>query len=121
MVVIVSDLFDDLEAITTSIMTLKHAGHELIVFQICDRDECEFPFNELVQFVDYESGDQLTLDAEVYRSRYLRQFDQFVDEVRRTCQRASVDFLRVITDQSFDQVIGEMLSIRSRSGSSIGY
>ena len=115
LVVLVSDLFDEINSLLSSILNLQQLGHELIVIQICDPDEIEFPFGRRTQFCDCEGASELTIDAQVCRRGYLEQFDQFVKSIRKTLQRESIDFVQVVTDQNMGAVISKFLVARQRS------
>lgn len=114
LVVIVSDLFDELTDIKRSLLGLKQFGHEVIVIQVCDRDEMNFPFDERSRFFDVEHETESLLDAQVQRKIYLQNFNAFVNEIATTCRAQSVDFLQVVTDESLDQSISSFLVSRSR-------
>ncbi len=114
LVVIVSDLFDDLDVVTSSVLNLQHQGHELVVLQICDRDELDFPFERMTRFRDAESGAALTLDAQAIRKRYRDEFQRFTDSIRAQCQRHCIDFVQVVTDQDLGDVLSRFLVFRHR-------
>ena len=48
--VLISDFFDEEEAVMEGIQHLRFGGHEVIVFHTLDPFELEFPFNGLVEF-----------------------------------------------------------------------
>ena len=54
MLVIVSDLFTDLEAVYDGLNRLRFLGHEVLVMQVLDRDELELPFDGPTIFHDIE-------------------------------------------------------------------
>ena len=48
--ILISDFFDEEEEVMEGIQHLRFGGHEVIVFQVLDPHELEFPFNGLVEF-----------------------------------------------------------------------
>ncbi len=52
---IISDLFDDTAELVRILKLLRGARHDVVVFQVWDRDELEFPFNDTVEFNNLES------------------------------------------------------------------
>ena len=52
----VSDLYDEDEAVAQALQRAAHAGHEVVVFHVLSRDEIEIPFNGDVELVDLETG-----------------------------------------------------------------
>ena len=49
-IAIISDFFADLEQIRAALARVKHAGHDLIAFQILDKAETEFRFRDALPF-----------------------------------------------------------------------
>ena len=46
LIIVISDLMDDIHSIINGLRHLRHKGHEVIVFHILDDDELSFNFNE---------------------------------------------------------------------------
>src|SRR6185295_12262044 len=46
LVIIISDLLTDLDALYRGLGRLQHHGHEVLIFQVLDRDEIELPFDD---------------------------------------------------------------------------
>ena len=51
-----SDLLEPSEEVALGFKQLRFHGHEVIIFQVLDRDETEFPFTESRLFEDLETG-----------------------------------------------------------------
>src|SRR5512135_2995067 len=51
-----SDLLEPSEEVAMGFKQLRFQGHEVIVFQVLDRDELDFPFKESKLFEDMETG-----------------------------------------------------------------
>jgi uncharacterized protein (DUF58 family) len=50
LLIILSDLFGDVTALLKALAHFRHARHEILVFQIWDPDELQFPFKSWTQF-----------------------------------------------------------------------
>src|SRR5260221_13548500 len=50
LIIVISDLFGPPEEALLGLRHFRHRKHEGIVFQILDRDEIEFPFDDLTRF-----------------------------------------------------------------------
>src|ERR1041385_3130436 len=59
LVVILSDFFDDLDAIQQGLRHLRYKKHELMVFQVLDPTEVEFPFEDVTLFKGLEGLGEL--------------------------------------------------------------
>ena len=114
LVVIVSDFFDDSRDITLALNHFAHKKHEVVVFQILDRREAEFPFKDLTRFESLE-GDQIVMTDPIrLRREYLRQFNEHQNRIRKTCHQLRVDFVQMFTDEPFERAMAKYLAGRLR-------
>ncbi|MGH7506801.1 MAG: DUF58 domain-containing protein, partial [Longimicrobiales bacterium] len=68
--VLVSDFYDEPEAVVEAVAPLRYRGHDVIVFHVLDPAELEFPFEEAGSFEDLESGERIPIVPETQRARY---------------------------------------------------
>jgi len=73
-----SDLLEPSEEVANGFKQLRFQGHEVIVFQVLDRDEVEFPFRETRVFVDLETGARRVVSPEAVREKYQQRFKAFM-------------------------------------------
>jgi len=73
-----SDLLEPSEEVAIGFKQLRFQGHEVIVFQVLDRDEVEFPFRETRVFVDLETGARRVVSPEAVREKYQQRFKAFM-------------------------------------------
>ncbi|HEM49406.1 MAG TPA: DUF58 domain-containing protein, partial [Caldithrix sp.] len=59
LIILISDLLDDPQALLNGLKHFRHNKHEILVFHIIDRKELEFDFSGDVLFEDIESNDKL--------------------------------------------------------------
>jgi uncharacterized protein (DUF58 family) len=115
LVIILSDFFDDLDALTRALRRLRHRKHEVILFQVLSPDELEFPFSRLTRFRNVERpGDEQTVDARRMREEYLRNFGEFREQLQRRAGNMQVDYHVLRTDQPVDRALGHYLARRRR-------
>ena len=119
LLVVVSDFFGDAESLESSLTDLRQFGHEVILFQTCDRDEAEFPFDQFTEFKGMESAEQITLDANVFRQGYLEKFTAAQQRLQEFCQRSAIDFSSLVTDESLGSSLGHFLTVRGLPESGI--
>ena len=106
MVMIFSDLLDDAgeDRVLDALSHLRYRGHEVIVFQIFDANEVNFPFTELMRFDDIEGLNQsVTADAPAIRSAYLAELKAFKQRYTDECVKRHIDFVPVDTSATFDK------------------
>src|SRR5438132_4992889 len=66
-----SDLLEPSEEVALGFKQLRFHGHEVIIFQVLDRDEIEFPFSEAKVFEDLETGTRRLVSPTAVREKYL--------------------------------------------------
>lgn len=115
--VIISDLFGDVSELLRALAHFRHAHHEIIVFQIWDRDELDFPFKSWTQFEGLEpSGGKHMLDPVLLREAYLANLAKFREELSRGCNRHKIDLVPFTTDQPYSEALAAYLSRRRGRG-----
>ena len=114
MVILCSDLFGDVEETLRGLQQLRQRGHDVLVFQVLDQDELEFPFEGATRFEDLETEIDLNCNPKALRDGYLEELHSFLDALRRGCARNSVDYSLVSTQDSLDAVLSSFLTRRTR-------
>jgi uncharacterized protein (DUF58 family) len=114
-VILISDLFDEEQKILDGIQHLRFGGHEVIVFQVLDPDEIEFPFKGLVEFEGLEGLGKLVTRPTDIRKSYLNEMQAFRDRIRQGCERNSTHYLLVNTAHPLHEVLSGYLARRRKS------
>jgi uncharacterized protein (DUF58 family) len=114
MVVLISDFFDDMDAITRGLDQLRFRRHEVLAFQIWDPWERSLPLDGNICFTDMETRSQITTHAEGVREGYLKVVDGWREELQRECLNRGVDRLELTTADMMDQALVDYLVRRSR-------
>jgi uncharacterized protein (DUF58 family) len=117
LIIIISDLFGSPEEALMGLRHFRHRRHEVIVFQILDRHEIDFPFEELTRFDGLEDEPHVLVDPQAVRTAYLREFGLFTEALERGCREIDIDLVRMPTDQPIDHLLSSYLAARARPGS----
>mgnify|MGYP001348819476 CR=1 FL=1 len=96
-IALISDLFVDVQDIRDAFAQLKHAGHDLIVFQVLDRAEEEFGFTDAVPFEGLEGEPTLRVDPRALRKAYLEVFREHNEAVQRLVRGMGFDYQKLNT------------------------
>jgi uncharacterized protein (DUF58 family) len=115
MVVLISDLLDDPEAIIRGLKHFQYRGSDVLVFQILDPDELEFPFDRATRFEDLETSEEVMAVPGLVRSHYLEQLSALIDRYRRELGAARIDYQLLSTKQPLEMALLAYLSTRSRT------
>jgi uncharacterized protein (DUF58 family) len=111
-IVVLSDCFDELDDILAGLKHLRHKRHEVVVMQVLDRAELEFPFQEATLFRGLEAWPELLTDPRSLRDGYLEQVQTFITELQRNCLMQNIDYIQLPTDASLGIVLASYLARR---------
>ncbi len=111
---LISDLYDEPEAIVRAVSALKSRGNDVIVFQILDPAELNFPFEEAAHFEDLESGERIPVVPERQREQYRALMDEHLGELSRLLVENQMDYYLFDTSQPLDYALFKYLSRRER-------
>jgi len=118
LIVLVSDLLAPREGLFKGLQLLRNRGHEVAVLHVLDDQELDFDYNGTTKFEGLEALGELTCDPRSLRDGYLAAVRAFVDEIRRKCAGAQIDYQTIRTSEKFDAVIAQFVHNRlgQRSG-----
>ncbi|HSU54365.1 MAG TPA: DUF58 domain-containing protein [Candidatus Dormibacteraeota bacterium] len=109
-----SDLLEPSEDVALGFKQLRFHGHEVLVFQVLDRNEIEFPFTEPKVFQDLESGSRRIVTPAAVREKYLTRFDQFMAGYRDLFRSLEMSHCLVRTDANPWHALAHFLAERRR-------
>jgi uncharacterized protein (DUF58 family) len=112
MIILISDLFVDRDALFRGLEMLRHGRHDLLLFHVMDDDELVFPFTGTTRFEGMEELDQLVCDPRALRDNYLEVVEEYLTEVRRGCARRNIDYQLVHTKEYLDAALSKFLHHR---------
>lgn len=115
LVVIISDLFDDLPPIIRGLDHLRFRNHEVLMFHLFDPWERRMPLDGNIRFRDLETGQEITTQAEGIRDEYQQRVEAWCAEIERECLNRGIDRLELTTDQPLDKALLDYLVQRSRA------
>jgi uncharacterized protein (DUF58 family) len=109
-----SDLLEPSEDVALGFKQLRFHGHEVIIFQILDRDELEFPFQDPKVFEDLESGARRAVNPQAAREKYLSRFNAFMAAYKELFRSLEMAHCLVRTDQNPWHALALFLAERKR-------
>ena len=112
-VVLLSDLFDDVPAMLAGLAHLRHRRHEVIVLHVLDPAELEFSFQQPTLFQGLEQLPQAMVEPRAVRAAYLDEFGKFLRAVKMGCRMHRIDYVLLRTDQSLEVVLSSYLAARA--------
>ncbi len=116
MIVLISDLLDEPEAILKGLRHFRFKGNDVIVFHILDRAELDLPFDGNTLFEDLEdTALTVVADPRSIRNAYRAVIEEFTGKIRKLCHDQSIDYQLISTSTPLDQALTSYLSWRGRT------
>jgi uncharacterized protein (DUF58 family) len=115
-VVLISDLFADVDDVMAGLDHLKFDGHNVVVVQPLDAYEIEFPFKGTWRFEGLEGEEPLTSEAERLKESYLAGLNKFLDELNTRCMGSHIDYTLTNTKRPLDVLLREIILKRENPG-----
>lgn len=112
-VVIISDLLGDVDALASGLKHLRHQKQEVVVLHLLDPAEQEFPFRQTTSFRGLEAMPQLLAQPRAIRRAYLEVLKEFTSRVQNNCRSLQCDYHLVPTDQPLDITLRRVLHART--------
>lgn len=119
LVILFSDMFDDIEntdRLFSALQHLRHNKHEVLLFHVTDHaTERTFAFEERpYEFIDLESGDKIKLQPSQVKTQYEETMKKFFYELKLRCGQYKIDFIETDINQGFDSILTSFLVKRSK-------
>lgn len=117
--ILISDLFDDIDQIRSSLARVRHRGHDVILFQTLDAQEIHFDFQAPAPFVGLEGELPLNVDPKVLRAAYLDELAKHCRAIERLARGFGLDYLLINTHRPLGPILSQFLArrtARSRHG-----
>lgn len=119
LVILFSDMFDDIEnaeKIFSSLQHLKHNLHEVLIFHVTDKKtESDFDFDDRpYEFIDLESNESIKLNPAQVKAEYQKTLHQFYKELKLRCGQYKIDFIEADIAEGFEQILSAYLVKRGK-------
>ncbi len=109
-----SDLLEPSEEVELGFKQLRFQGHEVIVFQVLDRDESEFPFAQARVFEDLETGVRRIVSPATVREKYLERFNAFMQRHYDLFRSLEINHCVVHNDENPWRALAMFLAARKK-------
>jgi uncharacterized protein (DUF58 family) len=113
LVLVLSDLFDEVPAMLAGLKHFRHRRHEVVVFHALDPAELDFPFRQPTLFQGLEQVPAVMTDPRALRRPYLEQFRQYRERVQQGCRSHQLDYQLMRTDASLAATLASFLATRN--------
>ncbi|MFA5574115.1 MAG: DUF58 domain-containing protein [Brumimicrobium sp.] len=119
LVIIFSDMLNDpenKERLFEALQHLKHNKHEVILFNVIDREkELEFNLeNRPYTLIDMETGEQMKLNPNEVRTHYVEAVNLYFKELREKAGSNGIDFYELDTNEPLDNLLIKFMVKRQK-------
>jgi uncharacterized protein (DUF58 family) len=114
LLVLVSDLYEEPDAVLDAISPLRFRGHDIAVFHLLDPAELDFSFRDPSAFEDLETGEQIPIVPDALADQYKALVQAHVNALRERFSANRVDYTLVDTSSPLDHALFSYLSTRER-------
>jgi uncharacterized protein (DUF58 family) len=116
LIVILSDLFDDLDSIHRALAHFRRRKHDVVVYHVLDPAEITFPFHDIGNFEDLETARTLVTNPREIRQAYQEAVSEFLYACQGACSALDIDYVLSTTDNTLTDFVRRHLSRRTRGG-----
>lgn len=113
-VVLVSDLLVPMDPVVAQLRALRARGHEVLVLQVLDPLERDFPSGSEAVFVDSENGDAIEVSPDDIRADYRRAMHSATEAWRRALLSIGARYAHAVTDEPFGVPLRALVRATSR-------
>jgi uncharacterized protein (DUF58 family) len=113
LIIIISDMLDDIEKIKRGLKHLRYKNHEVILFHVLDHEELVFPFTKMTLFEGLEGFPELLADPRALRAAYLEELNGFLEELRKVCRDSRIDYVKLDTNEKLSTALSTYLATRA--------
>jgi uncharacterized protein (DUF58 family) len=112
--VLISDFYEEPDAILEAIKPLKFLGNDLIVFHVLDPAELDFGYDDASSFEDLETGEQLPVVPQSLAQEYRALVRAHIAALATKFSEHRIDYTLLNTSEPLDRALFSYLSSRER-------
>jgi len=113
-VVLISDLYEGVDAVIDAVKPLRYRGHDVMVFHVLDPAELDFPFESPASFQDMESGAMMPVVPTELADEYRTLIRKHSTDLERKFTANRIDYTLLDTSKPLDHALFRYLSAREK-------
>jgi uncharacterized protein (DUF58 family) len=111
---LISDFYDEPDAVLDAIKPLKFLGNDLIVFHVLDPQEITFDYEDASAFEDLESREQIPVVPQSFRAQYRALIQEHITALQTKFSEQRIDYALLNTSEPLDRALFSYLSSREK-------
>lgn len=113
-VLLISDFYDEPEAILDAVKPLRFLGNDLVVFHVLDQQEIDFDYKDASAFEDLESREQIPVVPDSFRKQYRALIREHIDTLATKFSEQRIDYAQISTSEPLDRALFSYMSSREK-------
>lgn len=114
LVAVISDFYEDPDAVIAALNELRGRGNDLIVFHLLDPRELDFSFSDASNFIDLETGEKMPVIPEYLRQQYQTLIREHSAALAKRIGESRADYALFDTSKPLDRALFAYLASRQR-------
>lgn len=119
LIVIFSDMFENMEdneKLFSALQHLKHNKHEVLLFHVHDaKTEANFEFEDRpYEFIDLETNEKVKLHPSQIKEHYATEIAKYFEELKLRCGQYKIDLIKADINEVVNQVLNSYLIKRNK-------
>ena len=111
---LISDFYDEPDAVLEAIKPLKFLGNDLIVFHVLDPQEISFDYADASAFEDLESREQMPVVPQSFRDQYRALIQEHIAALQTRFSEQRIDYALINTSEPLDRALFSYMSSREK-------
>lgn len=112
--VVISDFYEEPEAVVEAITPLRFRGNDVMVFHLLDPAEVDFTYTDAMSFEDLETGVQMPIVPDALRKEYKAMVQAHIEALRKRFSETRIDYAFFDTSKPLDYALFSFLTMRER-------
>ncbi len=112
-VILISDFYTEITTLKNQLNQLNYLNCETLMFNVMDKSELDFDYENLMLLCDMETGQRLHVSPDLIRKSYQDELQKHLQELSNIANGCGGDYLLLKTDIPPLRALGKYLSIRS--------
>ena len=112
--VLISDLYDEPDAVLDAVKPLRYEGNELIVFHVLDPAEIDFTYDQSSRFQDLETGVEIPIVPDRLREQYQALMREHTEALSKRLSQNRIDYALFNTSVPLDHALFRYLMTREK-------
>ncbi len=114
MLLLISDFYEEPSSVINALRHLRQHGNDVMVIQVLDPAELDFPFDTAAPFEDVETGARMAVVPKYLREEYQIRIQTHIAELAKGIGAERMDYAMFDTSKPLDYALFDFLSKRHR-------